>query len=911
MRFLRLIWRYSLIVTLPVSLLFATWGLRTLQLYYAEYQFGLFSRSTILYDSGRVTAVYLQDSVQKALLGSKVDADFNLYINDGVLRQLNNDLPYSGLGGENFKPAYMTYPNGEIERVKIRYRGDMTNHWLFKEKSLRIKTRKKRMLLGNMRRFNLVVNEQDDIIGPHLSYRLANMMGLLAPASEMVTVNINGKFDGLRMFVEQVDESFLRRRNVMPGDIYSGDNIGRGRYWGLSRYLFETSLNWDKASANNHFPPDSKAPLDAMLESAKRKDFSSLDMKAFGTFAAYIDLINSWHHDNIHNWKLHYDHYTERFSPIVWDSGGWEDYWVGKPGRGGITSADLLRDLYFDHDFLFERQKALLEFYRNFEPEFMQVVEDDVLALQKKAAHITHYVALLKDIYDSTEVQQAVGKFPDKVGRVLREVKEATVNLSGAYAFEPTAAGVRVEISGVPVNKLRIEFEPGTHLPEQIIVRYKLDGELIERDVSLLLERDGNSIVVNQRLMPASVLEERRHRFRAATYDLLIEGASKDAITQVWVSPMSLDDAEIPASQQQGIKIVEFIGESNIVNEPINPEPVIFSGSVAINDFRTIYRDVVIEPGTQLVFGEGAGLKIYGKLHAVGTQALPITFTGKSSDTPWGALVLKDDGANGSKIVHCNFENGSGLKGSTFEYTALLSIHNVADMLIEKSLFKDSRITDDMLHAVYSDLTILDSEFRRSRSDAADLDISTAQIINSRFLDSGNDGLDLMSTRAVVRRSEFANSGDKAISVGENSELTAVNSIFSNNEIGVQSKDRSHAFIFNSVISGNKIGVAAYQKNRQYGGGGTLTVVNSILERNKKTATADGISKVAVIDSYVDAMTKGESNVAYALIDSRGRFRPAGDALSVLAGDVKAGAAFSMFADRRVRGLTPSKGDGR
>jgi len=205
----------------------------------------------------------------------------------------------------------------------------------------------------------------------------------------------------------------------------------------------------------------------------------------------------------------------------------------------------------------------------------------------------------------------------------------------------------------------------------------------------------------------------------------------------------------------------------------------------------------------------------------------------------------------------------------------------------------------------------LDSEFRRSRSDAADLDISTAQIINSRFLDSGNDGLDLMSTRAVVRRSEFANSGDKAISVGENSELTAVNSIFSDNEIGVQSKDRSHAFIFNSVISGNKIGIEAYQKNLQYGGGGTLTVVNSILERNQKTASADEISKVAVIDSYVDAITKGESNVAYALIDSRDRFRPAGDALSVLAGDVKAAAAFSMFADRRVRGLTPSKGDGR
>ena len=905
MRLIRLFWRYSLFVTVPVSILFATWGLRTFQLYYAEYEFGLFGRSAILYDSGRVTAVYLQDSIQDAILGSKVDADFDLFVDDSALRQLNRDLPYSGLGGENFQSAYMAYPDGEIERIKVRYRGDMSNHWLFKEKSLRIKTRKKK-LLGNMRRFNLVVNEKDDIIGPHLSYQLANMMGLLAPVSEMVTVNINGKFDGLRMFVEQVDESFLRRRNIMPGDIYSGDNIGRGRYWGLPRSLFESSLNWDKASANNHYSLDSKAPLEMMLQSIKRGDFTSLDMKAFGSFAAYIDLINNWHHDGYHNWKLHYDHYTERFSPIVWDSDGWLGVWADRPGRGGITSAPLLSKLYLDHDFLFERQKALLQFYRNLAPDFLQVVEEDVLSLQEKAAHITHYVALLKEIYGTTEVQEAVGKFPDKVRRVLGEVQDATVNLSGTYAFARTAAGVRVEISEVPVSKLRIEFEPGTPLPERVIVRYKLDGKLIERDVSLLVERDGDSVVINQRLMPASVLEE-RHRFRASTYDFLIEGASQAAITQVWVSPMSIDGAEIAANQRKEIEIVEFIGESNIIQEPMNPEPVVFSGNITIDDFRTIYRDVVIEPGTQIRFGEGAGLKIYGKLHAIGTQALPITFTARNRDTPWGALVLKDERANGSRIVHCKFEYGSGIKGSTFEYTALLSIHNVADVLIEKSVFKDSRITDDMLHAVYSDLTILDSEFRRSRSDAADLDISTAQIINSRFLDSGNDGLDLMSTQAMVRRSEFSGSGDKAVSVGENSELTAVNSIFSNNEVGVQSKDRSHAIIMNSMIIENKIGIDAYQKNLQYGGGGILTVINSILEGNYETATADEASKVVVIDSYVDAITRNESTVSYALIDSNDKSRPAGDALSVLAGDAKAAAAFSMFADRKVRGLTPSK----
>ena len=87
-------------------------------------------------------------------------------------------------------------------------------------------------------------------------------------------------------------------------------------------------------------------------------------------------------------------------------------------------------------------------------------------------------------------------------------------------------------------------------------------------------------------------------------------------------------------------------------------------------------------------------------------------------------------------------------------------------------------------------------------------------------------------------------------------------------------------------------------------------MINSILEGNYETATADEASKVLVIDSYVDAITNNESTVSYALIDSNDKFRPAGDALSVLAGDAKATAAFSMFADKKVRGLTPLKGNG-
>ena len=50
----------------------------------------------------------------------------------------------------------------------------------------------------------------------------------------------------------------------------------------------------------------------------------------FAAFSSFIDLINTHHYDNSHNWILYYDHYYEKMYPIIWDPVGWLIGWEHK-----------------------------------------------------------------------------------------------------------------------------------------------------------------------------------------------------------------------------------------------------------------------------------------------------------------------------------------------------------------------------------------------------------------------------------------------------------------------------------------------------------------------------------------------------------------------------------------------------
>jgi hypothetical protein len=289
------------------------------------------------------------------------------------------------------------------------------------------------------------------------------------------------------------------------------------------------------------------------------------------------------------------------------------------------------------------------------------------------------------------------------------------------------------------------------------------------------------------------------------------------------------------------------------------PEPVIWSGEVAIEGHQILDHPLIIEPGTTVHLAPKATVVLKRRLTAKGTPQAPIRFVSAVADQdPWGAIVLSGRNADGSILTHCEMSDGSGLKGDLFEYSAMLSIHDVKNVIISDCHFKDNHAVDDMVHTVYSDIRLERVRFENAFSDALDLDISTASISDSYFERSGNDAVDLMTTEAVITGSIFKNNGDKGISVGENSRLYAVNNQLIGNNIGVESKDRSTAVLLNQTLTNNKTALHAYKKNWRYGEGGTIFLAKSVVSGGEVSAAAKKHSAIDIFDSYLEIPAKGK-----------------------------------------------------
>jgi len=304
-------------------------------------------------------------------------------------------------------------------------------------------------------------------------------------------------------------------------------------------------------------------------------------------------------------------------------------------------------------------------------------------------------------------------------------------------------------------------------------------------------------------------------------------------------------------------------GKINAIYNPIhasrNTNVLVWQGEITIEETLTINQPLTIKPGTRLLMGPGASLILRNRLTAEGSAQHPITFKAIDADQePWGTIALIGMDASNSSFKHCIFDGGSGAKGKLFEYTAMLSIHDTKNALIEDCAFSNSHITDDMVHVVYSDARFIRTRFINAKLDALDIDMSRVLIEDSLFQNSGNDAIDLMTSYAEVYNSKLQFNGDKAISIGENSQLLGIGLEISNNLIGLQSKDASQVVLYNSTLTGNTKALDAYKKNWRYDRGGSIYVAKSTLKNNQSSITTGIRSQINLFDSYLDIRPEGK-----------------------------------------------------
>lgn len=877
MKVIKKVWLWSWLLTLPVTSISFYWGCVTFDRYYTFYV-KLFSPYSMLYSIGESEFQHMLRQVKLVLEGGVTGGGqeennalktINLFVSEANISLLNNSLPQSGFeyvaGG--------LWDGQKLRKIKLKYRGDNSFHWEYYKKSMRIKT-KKSYLFEGMRAFNLVVPKFEEKLHNYLGYQFAKEVGLIGPRCELVNVTMNGKLLGVYILVEKLEELTLRNNNLMPADLYSGELVGEDKYYGISPELFSHPRLWGKDAVNNHYPENSFKPLEKLVELVNADDSEQvqqelsrlLNMEAWGRFAAYETLTQSFHYDDQHNWRIYYDPYRRCLVPIVWDPVAWHNYW--RPGVGEKAQLDILTSrlhtvLFKNGDFLRARHKAIQNFFdAGKDVLFLNVVDRAIEVITP---------ALLTDPNIRPANPQrsidAMQRLRDGVEKTFSDVKQSYLESleDVSYAIASNNA-VIVRVDGrQPYNALVMNYAGPVGGPLTAKLRYLVDGHEVEVDITGTLSVEGNRVRVSKVLIPRleSVYNEQartryqRHRKKVLPgyYELILTGIDRgNSLSQLFIDR---GGRLVRAHSVAEMKLVSFESMYRIASEQPLHVPLVWEGDVFIKKPIVLKEPLIIRPGTIVHFVSGATLILRCQLMAEGTSDKPILFVSDvPGEGPWGALVLWGDGANGSRVAHCEFVGGSGTKGDLFEYTAMFSIHDVKGVEIENCIFRDSKITDDMVHAVYSEVHFKGCLFKHSLMDALDIDISEAVIERCHFIGSGNDAIDLMTSNAVVLDTVIESSGDKGASVGEGSHLLAVNNIFHNNVIGVQVKDGSVAALYNVDLIDNDHAVDAYKKNWRYNDGGKIYLYKSRIQNNPKMITADKKSTIRIYDSYIDMLVK-------------------------------------------------------
>jgi hypothetical protein len=786
------------------------------------------------------------------------------------LAQLDSNLPHSGFeyvdGG--------LWEAGKLRRVEVRYRGDNVYHWGYFKKSWRVKT-KKGTLYDGMRKFNLIAPITAEIVNNHLSYRLAASMGLVSPRSELVNVIVNGSRTGVHILTEQLTEITLRRHGLMPGDLYSGEAYGREAYRGVRNKLFRHPGLWEKVAVNNHYDESSFAPLERLIalvsvpqnEAVQEQLANLVDLEAFGRFSALEILLATAHYDTVHNWRLYYDPWRQKFVPVVWDPVGW--YVERLPPQGRTARLDVITTpfhaaLHRNGEFLRARQRALEEFFdAGGDVALLQDLDRAVEALDVAVGQDPNLVAL-EAVQTAAAVRAAMAKMRAAIGKLFREIRAGYVAEPSTvvYSWEPGEATLAIRVTGrQPVDRLILRYAKALGNVASAGIRFWRDGEVIERDLSGVLTQAGRELELQFSLLSQFVPVlltmgagqiENHLEVKPGYYELVLRGIDPEANLLEVLAGRGGDQlgqgVRVESLERSGLD-----GMYSVVAELPVREPVTLEGEVVVDRVMEIDDHVIIAPGTTVRLEPGASVIFRGPVWAEGTAEEPIRFLpAKPGQDPWGVLALQGPAAAGSVFRHCEFIGGSGLKGDLFEYSAMLSIHDVDGVTVEHCKFADSKIVDDMVHAVYARVRFSDCEFSRAFGDALDLDISEGIVERCLFRDSVNDALDLMTSRVVVLDSTMQGNGDKGISVGEDTRLLAIGCRFEGNHIGVESKDRSVAVLYNADLLGNGLALNAYDKNWQYEGGGFTYLYKSRMLDNEIAIDAAKDSAIWVHDTYID-----------------------------------------------------------
>ncbi len=817
-----------------------------------------------------------------------------LYVSERIQQLLLANLPESA---RHWRRARVLRPGGSLDKVRVRLRGlGNPRNYAFDKKDWRIKTRRSRLYHGR-RVHNYIAPKSADMINEVLAADLARRAGVLMPTTRPVEMYVNDVSQGIYYEIEKLGETFLRTNGLMPVNLYKGEPR-LFRVSGLSVQLFESPAVWTKLAENNRLPKTDWSDLEQFLDLRRAAGSSNTDferliqMAPVGTwarFSAFQVLTQSVHNDAGHNMRLVVDDQSGTVTPVAWDvvpmwgEEGHADYFLFN-----VPSHPLMKVLKRDARFALAELNQL----------YRLAVEERVLSAAVRrldelrpayAASLERYVEHLRRVSFAralallvrpsatldaqARTRASMLALEQWIGRQIGGPVEASWSQAGKGALRLVVEGVR------PLDELEIDLLPGTPRPAQFALDRDHDGRFGPSDLVLPAEGRGDAV----RLRAVWLANREGEAISGTrTGQRVMEGANVRIVPTVFnivadgpfevqaVRGRNALDGSAPSALTRGTRPAVRFVPSNLPVLKATPKPEVWSGIVRVEETKVLTRPVRIAAGTRIEIASGAGLVFRGRLEIAGTAGAPVIVRARDGD-PFGALAVHGPGATGSRLRYLDIAGGSGMKAYGTAYTAMLSVNDTSDVVIENLRMRDNRHYDDMLHVVYGrDIVLRSADLGDALADAVDIDISTVLLEDVRIARAGNDCIDLMTSTVTVRRADLSACGDKGLSIGEGSRATIEDTAVRRSAIGIEVKDGTRARASGIDFEANSTQINAYNKIWRYGDGGRIEVTDSrfaAADGGTNTFTADAVSAIVIANS---AFEGGVMNSGRVRIDGTG-----------------------------------------
>ena len=722
-------------------------------------------------------------------------------------------------------PITLTYDGTTWNNVEMRIRGDGTR-WQPK-RSLKVKFDSIPFENGRWK-INLNAEYEDpSYIHQYLATRIYSELGLTCFKSEHVRVYLNGKFHGLFLQIENMDEQFLEARGIDPdGSLYKATVNSAS----LSIFDDIDSL-WEKKTNTGAGTDDLQQLIDeinAVSDSAyyefTKETFDYDNMINMLAMNLILSNISTYYH----NYYMYHDlNNTGKWYMFPWDMDKtFNTYGAGFPYTFGAspTSPD---NPYFERALLCEPvfndvKKRLAELDS-------LIINSDVLGPIIDSLAEVLEPSVQADKGDN--IEDDLTKWTDQIGYTRAFINDRYDHL--LYQFEKFPASFKINrTKGIYTGEVVLSWHP-SYTPNGDEITYS-----IYYDTQLNLALDDVNIIhgIKDTFYIMSGLEEGIYYWKAVA-------------NNNYASTDGFDKYNFFEIKKGSVLPCDIENDMALTKEN---SPYLVNCDLTVKNGVTL----TINEGVELRMNEKTSIWIDGAIIVNGTEDEPVIFRPQENVAHWDSLNIQNPSGkcrfnyvNFSEAVfriyeadiefnYLDYTNNNFDLGSPDYYETFFSILKVAGGTpkINNSKFYGNQTGEGIL-AYHCPIVVENSVFTNIPDPIEYIDLENAIIRNNTISKSNDDGADINGcTNVLIENNTIYNCEDKGVSIGSVYLYQACESIMIRNNIifncgmGAAVKESSYADILNNTFYNT--GYACHLSEKTEGlGCGKATITNNIISR--------------------------------------------------------------------------------